>query len=285
MLPLRGSSREAGEGVSSPDNRLAHTDGCARPHITVDMMFLVCSGVVVDLDPLPMHERHAFGLQRLAEMSGTLVEQAYRRAIVAEGSEAKDSAALVFDRLARGYRLTLALEARFARDIRREARESADGVAPAAPSLPRPVGAPRPERPAREPTESDHESEMEVEDVSDALAIRVKDLSHILEDQADLLDPDGSERANLDRIAAWWAEGQRYEPGYQAPKPQSPKAKGRKAKARRTRPPRPKDFHSRDTQARDIPDEDIPDDEIYGEIDDDFDSDDFDDDQLWLESG
>jgi hypothetical protein len=246
------------------------------------MMFLVCSGVVVDLDPLPMHERHAFGLQRLAEMSGTLVEQAYRRAIVAE---AKDSAALVFDRLARGYRLTLALEARFARDVRRELHESADGVAPAAPSLPRPVAAQRPDRPAREPTEADHESEMEVEDVSDALAVRVKDLSHILEDQADLLDPDGSERANLDRIAAWWAEGQRYEPGYQPPKPQSPKAKGRNAKARRTRPPRPKDFHSRDTQARTIPDEDIPDDEIYGEVDDDFDSDDFDDDQLWLESG
>ena len=37
----------------------------------------------VDLKPLPMHERHAFGLQRLAEMSGKLVEQAYDRAIKA----------------------------------------------------------------------------------------------------------------------------------------------------------------------------------------------------------
>jgi hypothetical protein len=231
----------------------------------------------VDLDPLPMHERHAFGLQRLAEMSGTLVEQAYRRAIVAEGSEAKDSAALVFDRLARGYRLTLALEARFARDVRREARESAEpAAAPAAPSLPRPVAAPRPDRPAREPTEADHESEMETEDVSDALAVRVKDLSHILEDQADLLDPDGAERANLDRIAAWWAEGQRYEPGYQPPKPLSPKSrspKQQRPKLRPSRPPRPREANSRD----------IPDDDIADEVDDDFDSED--DDQLWLESG
>ena len=220
-----------------------------------------------------MHERHAFGLERLAEMSGKLVEQAYHRAIVAEGPEAKDSAALVFDRLARGFRLTLALEARFARDVRREARESAE---PVAPGLPRPLAGPQPfaaSRPAREPTEADHESEMEAEEISDALAVRVKDLSHILDDQAELLDPDGAQRANLDRIAAWWAEGQRYEPGYQPPEPPP-----RKAKARRTRPPRPKDFHSRDTQARGVPDDDVED-----EIDDDFDIDD--DDPLWLESG
>ena len=242
-------------------------------------MFLICSGMAVDLQPLPMHERHAFGLERLAEMSGKLVEQAYHRAIVAEGPEAKDSAALVFDRLARGFRLTLSLEARFARDVRREARESAE---PAPQSLPRPVAAPqpfpasRPERPAREPAEADHESEMEVEETSDALAARVKDLSHILEDQADTLDPDGAQRANLDRLAAWWAEGQRYEPGAQTPKPQSPKSrslKSQRPKARRVRPPRPKDLHPKD----------VPDDDVEDEIDDDFDIDD--DDPLWLESG
>ena len=210
-----------------------------------------------------MHQRHAFGLERLAEMSGKLVEQAYHRAIIAEEAEEKDRASLVFDRLARGFRLTLSLEARFARDVRREDREIA--AEPVTQSLPRPVAAPRPDRPAAGPTEADHESEIDAEEVSDALAIRVKDLSHILEEQAEMLDPDGSERANLDRIAAWWAEGQRYEPGYQAPKPPP-----RRAKGQRTRPPRPKD-----AQSRDIPDEDVPD----------LDIDDEDDEALWLESG
>ena len=191
-----------------------------------------------------MHQRHAFGLERLAEMSGKLVEQAYHRAIIAEAPEEKDRASLVFDRLARGYRLTLSLEARFARDVRREEREIA--AEPVPQSLPRPAAAPRPDRPAREPTEADHESEIDAEEISDALAIRLKDLSHILEDQAEMLDPDGSHRADLDALAEWWALGQRYEPGYQPPKPTP-----RRAKAQRTRPPRPKV-----TQSRDIADED-----------------------------
>ena len=217
-----------------------------------------------------MHERHAFGLERLAEMSGKLVEQAYHRAIIAEAPEEKDRASLVFDRLARGFRLTLSLEARFARDVRREDRESAElGAEPVPQSLPRPAAAPRPDRPAREPTEADHESEMEAEATSDALAVRLKDLSHILEDQAEMLDPDGSHRADLDALAEWWALGQRYEPGYQPPKPTP-----RRAKAQRTRPPRPKDV-----QSRDIPDEDVPDED---DIDD---EDDFDDEPLWLDSG
>ena len=215
-----------------------------------------------------MHERHAFGLERLAEMSGKLVEQAYHRAIVAEGPEAKDRASLVFDRLARGFRLTLALEARFARDVRREQRESAELAAEPAPnSLPRPVAAPRPERPAREPTEADHESEMEAEETSDALAVRVKDLSHILEDHAEMLDPDGSQRIDLDALAEWWALGQRYEPGYQPPKPTP-----RRAKAQRTRPPLPKVTQSRDIADDDVLDENIPD------------EDDFDDEAVWLDS-
>ena len=87
-----------------------------------------------------MHERHAFGLQRLAEMSGKLVEQAYDRAIKAYEPEEKDRASLVFDRLARGYRLTLSLEARFARDVRREAREIAELTAEPS-RLPRPLAA------------------------------------------------------------------------------------------------------------------------------------------------
>ena len=219
-----------------------------------------------------MHERHAFGLERLAEMSGKLVEQAYHRAIIAEAPEEKDRASLVFDRLARGFRLTLSLEARFARDVRREDREIAElGAEPVPQSLPRPAATPRPDRPAREPTEADHESEIDAEEVSDALAIRLKDLSHILEDQAEMLDPDGSHRADLDALAEWWALGQRYEPGYQPPEPTP-----RQAKRRQPRPPRPWDVHPKDVHPRDDYPADIPD----------LDIDDGDDDgPLWLESG
>ena len=224
-----------------------------------------------------MHERHAFGLERLAEMSGKLVEQAYHRAIIAEAPEEKDRASLVFDRLARGFRLTLSLEARFARDVRREEREIAELAAEPAPnSLPRPVAAPRPDQPAREPTEADHESEMEAEATSDALAVRVKDLSHILDEQAEMLDPDGSQRIDLDALAQWWAEGQRYEPGYQAPKPTP-----RRAKAPRTRSPRPRDVHAKDVHPKDVDTWDA-----YPRDTPDLDIDDDDDDEPpWLESG
>ena len=223
---------------------------------------------VVNLEPLPMHERHAHGLQRLAEMCGKLVEQAYHRAIIAEEPEAKDRASLVFDRLARGFRLTLSLEARFARDLRREDRE----IAESAPSrLPRPIAAPRPDRAAPGPTEADHESEMDVEETSDALAVRLKHLSYILDDQAEMLDPDGTHRAALDELAQWWAAGQRYERGFEAPEPPL-----RRAKRRPSRPPRPKDFQSRDVPSRDVYPEDI----LDADIDDDDD-----DEPLWLESG
>ena len=224
-----------------------------------------------------MHERHAFGLQRLAEMSGKLVEQAYDRAIKAYEPEEKDRASLVFDRLARGFRLTLSLEARFARDVRREDREIAElGAEPVPQSLPRPAATPRPDRPAREPTEADHESEIDAEEVSDALAIRLKDLSHILEDQAEMLDPDGSHRADLDALAEWWAEGQRYEPGYQAPKPTP-----RRTKGPRTRSPPPRDVHAKDVHPKDVDTWDA----YPGDIPD-LDIDDEDEDEpLWLESG
>ena len=191
-----------------------------------------------------MHERHAFGLQRLAEMCGKLVEQAYHRAIIAEEPEEKDRASLVFDRLARGYRLTISLEARFARDLRREDREIAKLTAePVRSSLTRPLAAPRPDRPAAGPTEADHESEADAEEFSDALAIRLKDLSHILDDQAEALDPDGTQRAALADLTAWWAAGQAHEPGYQPPEPAP-----RRPKRQRTRPPRPRDTPPGDAQ-------------------------------------
>ena len=165
-------------------------------------------------DPPDMAERHAFGLARLAELSGRLVEQAYERAIRAEEPEEKDRAGLVFDRLARGYRLTVALEARMARDLRREAREVVEREATA--RAPRPANGARPER-APIPCEADHEDEADLEVCDQSLGIRLKDLSRVLEAKADLLDPDGLQRAALAEIAAWWAVGQPQLPGAQLP--------------------------------------------------------------------
>ena len=172
------------------------------------------SGVTDIPDPPDMAERHAFGLARLAELSGRLVEQAYERAIRAEEPEEKDRAGLVFDRLARGYRLTVALEARMARDLRREAREVVERQAQA--RAPRPANGARPER-APILCEADHEDEADLEVSDQSLGIRLKDLSHVLEARADLLDPDGRQRAALAEIAAWWAAGQPQLPAAQLP--------------------------------------------------------------------
>ncbi|WP_309607100.1 hypothetical protein [Phenylobacterium sp.] len=166
------------------------------------------------LDPPSMADRHAFGLQRLAELSGKLVEQAYMRAVRADEPEEKDRAGLVFDRLARGYRLTVALEARMARDLRREAREVVERETQARP--PRAADGPRPGR-ASVPCEIDQEDEADLEVSDQSLGIRLKDLSHLLEARADLLDPDGQQRAALAEVAAWWAVGQPQTPCAQTP--------------------------------------------------------------------
>ena len=75
---------------------------------------------------------HDWTLRRLREMAGRLTEQAYQRACAAAGGDAEDAQRwmLVFDRMARGLRLTLALEARLARDRRRDAEEIEQGAAP-----------------------------------------------------------------------------------------------------------------------------------------------------------
>jgi len=79
-----------------------------------------------------MAEAHAWTLQRLREMGGRLTEQAYHRASEAAAgpSGERDDEAharwmLVFDRMARGLRLSIALEARLARERRWDAQEIA----------------------------------------------------------------------------------------------------------------------------------------------------------------
>ena len=72
-----------------------------------------------------MAEAHEWTLRRLREMAGRLTEQAYLRASAAAGldDEAHARWMLVFDRMARGLRLSIALEARLARERRWDARE------------------------------------------------------------------------------------------------------------------------------------------------------------------
>ena len=73
-----------------------------------------------------MAEAHAWTMQRLREMAGRLTEQAYLRASQAatgHDDEAHARWMLVFDRMARGLRLSVALEAKLARERRRDAGE------------------------------------------------------------------------------------------------------------------------------------------------------------------
>jgi hypothetical protein len=76
-----------------------------------------------------MAEAHEWTLRRLREMAGRLTEQAYLRASEAQArdggrdEEAQARWMLVFDRMARGLRLSIALEARLSRERRRDACE------------------------------------------------------------------------------------------------------------------------------------------------------------------
>jgi hypothetical protein len=72
-----------------------------------------------------MAEAHEWTLRRLREMAGRLTEQAYLRASEAAGQDAEAQARwmLVFDRMARGLRLSIALEARLHRERRWDADE------------------------------------------------------------------------------------------------------------------------------------------------------------------
>jgi hypothetical protein len=73
-----------------------------------------------------MAEAHEWTLRRLREMAGRLTEQAYLRASqAASGSDDESHARwmLVFDRMARGLRLSIALEAKLHRERRWDADE------------------------------------------------------------------------------------------------------------------------------------------------------------------
>ena len=153
-------------------------------------------------------ERHANVLEVLCGHMAVVVEGAFHRVQKAELPEQKDQAALVFDRLARGLRLTVAMEARLHRDMARDAREieqfAAEPISP--------VEAPSTSRSSvRTPTpyvETDHESEADCESGDASLEIHIKDLSDLLDQQSATLDPQRKHRDGLARISNWWVASQ-----------------------------------------------------------------------------
>jgi hypothetical protein len=148
---------------------------------------------------LSMAERHALGLERLAEMTGKVVEIAYERALLADVEPGvQEHAMLLFDRLARGFRMTVSLEARMDRDRRRDAAGlTVQAASPTtASALPPPVARPRPARPPRE-VEEERDADLE----PSGLAVHIDDLRSLIADNAGLLDPDGTHAAALDRWA------------------------------------------------------------------------------------
>lgn len=77
------------------------------------------------VNPADMAERHARILAELSELGMGFARDASRDAAQAETPEERARAALVFQRVSRSIRQSLALEAKLVRDARREEREQA----------------------------------------------------------------------------------------------------------------------------------------------------------------
>jgi hypothetical protein len=137
-------------------------------------------------DFVDMAEAHEWTLRRLREMAGRLTEQAYLKAsAAAAGSTPEDDEAharwmLVFDRMARGLRLSIALEAKLHRERRWDAdeiRRETQGERHA-PRWRRSATAPS----DREPHETDREADDDGLPGDACLAQRLDRLKAILEE-------------------------------------------------------------------------------------------------------
>jgi len=128
-------------------------------------------------DLVDITQAHEWTLRRLREMAGRLTEQAYMRACEAAGGEPEDAQRwmLVFDRMARGLRLTLALEARLAREPVATASAAAPRRAPATEHLP--CG-------SRDPCEADRERDDDGLPDSAPIGERIGRLKAIIEEAA-----------------------------------------------------------------------------------------------------
>lgn len=77
-------------------------------------------------EPADMHARHAAVLARLTALALELAERVQAEAVAAEGAEALDRLSQAFHRVARSVRLSVALEAKLARDAQAEAQDQAE---------------------------------------------------------------------------------------------------------------------------------------------------------------
>ncbi|MGA0607016.1 hypothetical protein ACO2Q0_13565 [Phenylobacterium sp. VNQ135] len=79
--------------------------------------------------PAEMMERHAAVLAELSELGMAFARDARRDAEAAETPEERARQALVFQRVSRSIRQSLALEARLVRELKRDVRDDADRAA------------------------------------------------------------------------------------------------------------------------------------------------------------
>ena len=123
-----------------------------------------------------MAEAHEWTLRRLREMAGRLTEQAYLRASAAAGQDDEAHARwmLVFDRMARGLRLSIALEARLSRERRWDADEIRQAASGERCERRRRAAAPA----DAEPRESDREQDDDGLPEDAPLAERIGELQH-----------------------------------------------------------------------------------------------------------
>jgi hypothetical protein len=175
-----------------------------------------------------MAEAHEWTLRRLREMGGRLTEQAYLRASKAAAGlddEAYARWMLVFDRMARGLRLSIALEARLHRERRWDADEI-EREAKGRRHAPRwrrseaaPAGASDRSRVEAEPCESDRERDDDGLACDAPLAQRIGRLQAIIAGAGTPLQTRTAEREASTPQRAWrarWAPAAPEEPRHGA---------------------------------------------------------------------
>ena len=172
-------------------------------------------------------------LELVAGMLATLTEGAFKRACAANLDEERDRSALVCERMARGFRLTILLRARMIRERRRDEREIAQFAAEPVTSAPvkaaTPAAEPRIRHTEPEVCEADHEDEADGEELS--LNVGRKLINRVLKEQAEVLDRNGVHRPALARASSEWADGDRH-PGKAYDTPAANRAQRRRDERR-----------------------------------------------------
>ncbi len=153
-------------------------------------------------------ERHGNVLEVLCGHMATVVDGAFHRVLKAGLPEEKDQAALVFDRLSRGLRLTISMEAKLHRDIARDAREIERFASEPVTAIDTTVHTETVSRPsvriAPVYQETERESEADYESSDTSLDIHIKDLDALIEAQPATFAPRRKPGRGLAGISGDW---------------------------------------------------------------------------------